>query len=56
MQGETSKLKNTFQTLSEQLEKSGKELNVSFEDKQITLKTMCATFFAKMELLAINTS
>ena len=52
MQEETSKFKETFQTLSEQLEKSGMALNVSFEEKQITLKTMCATFFAKMEVLA----
>jgi len=56
MQEETSKLKETFQTLSEQLEKSGKELIVSFEEKQITLKTMCATFFAKMENRAANSS
>ena len=56
MQEETRKLKETFKTLSEQLEKSGKELTVSFEEKQFTLKAMCATFFAKMEANAEDTT
>ena len=48
---ETKNLKDTFTRLSEELDKTGQDLNKSFEEKQHTLKTMCATYFAKTEVM-----
>ena len=50
MDQETKNLKATFEKLSNALEVASKDLNESFEGKQLTLKTMCATYFAKMDL------
>ena len=55
MDQETKNLKETFERISVGLDKSGKDLSSSFEEKQHTLKTMCATFFAKMELSMTGT-
>jgi len=48
MAQETSKLKSTFERMVGQLDEATKTLNSNFEDKKEQLKTMCATFFAKI--------
>ena len=46
---QTANLKSTFDDLTSSLSKINKELTTSFKDKVTTIKSMCATFFAKME-------
>ena len=56
MEAETGKLKETFETLSKKLQAVGVELHNSFEEKQLTLKMMCANYFAKVDLKITETS
>jgi len=46
---QTSTLKETYDQLSSSLSVTNKELNKSFKDKLHTIKSMCATFFAKID-------
>ena len=46
---ETRALRSTYDELSTSLEKTNEELNASFKGKVHTIKSMCATFFAKVE-------
>lgn len=46
---QTANLKSTFDDLTSSLSKINKELTTSFKDKVVKIKSMCSTFFAKME-------
>ena len=46
---QTSTLKETYDKLCGDIGKMSTELNKSFKDKAHTLKSMCATFFAKID-------
>lgn len=46
---QTSTLRDTYDKLCGDLTRMSNELNKSFKDKLHTLKSMCATFFAKIE-------
>ena len=46
---ETRALRSTYDELSTSLGKTNEELNASFKGKVHTIKSMCATFFAKVE-------
>ena len=50
LEQETKNLKNTYDELSSSLAVTNENLNTSFNDKVHFLKTMCATYFGKMEL------
>ena len=50
LEQETRNLRNTYDELSSSLSVTNKELNNSFQDKVHTIKSMCATFFAKAEV------
>ena len=46
---ETKKLRQSYDDLTSSLSKTNKELNQSFKDKSHSIKSMCSTFFAKIE-------
>jgi vancomycin resistance protein YoaR len=49
VESQTKQLKETYETLSTSLQKTSEELNDSFKDKVVFIKSTVATFFAKVE-------
>ena len=56
LDAQTKRLKESYDTLTAKLEKTGEELNQSFLDKVFEIKTMSATFFAKIETMVDKNS
>jgi hypothetical protein len=50
LETETKTLRETYDKLSSSLKVTNDEINNSFKGKVNTIKTMCATFFAKIEM------
>lgn len=51
---QTNGLRSTFDDLTGNLSKMSKELNGSFKDKVVTIKSMCATYFAKIDTMVME--
>jgi len=47
---QTNQLKKTYDDLSSSLKETGKDLNDNFKDKVVHIKSMVATYFAKVDV------